>query len=175
LVVIGDSGTGKSTLAFAAGRAGWQVLGDDMVVIDPAPEGASVRGIPRVPSVPREVADLASVVGEPLPDDARDRVELVGFELDTEPAPVSAVVVCGHSDGAGMVETLDPVRTIEWLVPAFVLSALDGPVRRWFPTAMVLGRGTCVELGHPRTVEERLAGAGPLLERAAALCSPQRP
>ena len=36
----GPSGVGKSTLAYALARKGWQILGDDGVVLEPAPGGA---------------------------------------------------------------------------------------------------------------------------------------
>ncbi len=166
LLVVGDSGTGKSTLAFAARAAGWRVLGDDMVVVEPG-DTPSVRGIPRVPSIPGDVAHHATG-GEPLPDDARERVELVGFELDADPAPITGVALCDHGDGAGAVEPLSPVSAVEALVPAFVLSALTGPVRQWFPTAMALGRGPCVRLRQPADADARVAEAARLLDLAAA-------
>jgi hypothetical protein len=179
LVIVGDSGAGKSTLAYLASRDGWSVLGDDMVVIDPGSdhpfESTTVRGIPRVPSIPGEVARLTDARGEPLPEDERDRVELVGFPLDHEAAPVSGVVVCGHGDDEGHVRPLDPIRAVEALVPAFVLSALEEPVRRWFPTAMAIGRGPSVELGHPQHVDDRLDRAARLLDEAAARCPGPEP
>lgn len=36
----GPSGVGKSTLAYALARQGWQILGDDGVVLEPTPRGA---------------------------------------------------------------------------------------------------------------------------------------
>jgi hypothetical protein len=36
----GPSGVGKSTLAYALARKGWQILGDDGVVLEPVPGGA---------------------------------------------------------------------------------------------------------------------------------------
>lgn len=36
----GPSGAGKSTLAYALARLGWQILGDDGVVLEPRPTGA---------------------------------------------------------------------------------------------------------------------------------------
>lgn len=35
IAIAGDSGSGKSSLAAAAARAGWQVLGDDLCAVDP--------------------------------------------------------------------------------------------------------------------------------------------
>ena len=170
LLVVGDSGTGKSTLAFAASRAGWHVLADDMVVVEARPDGAIVQGIPRVPSIPGEVARFTATTGDQLPDDDRDRVELVGFDLDVDPAPLTGVVVCDHSEGEGALQKLDPVQAIEALVPAFVLSALPKPVERWFPVAFKIGQGPCVELHHPAEVATRVRAAGPLLSRVCDMC-----
>lgn len=39
----GPSGVGKSTLAYALARKGWQILGDDGVVLEPKPNGATLH------------------------------------------------------------------------------------------------------------------------------------
>jgi hypothetical protein len=134
-----------------------------------------VRGIPRVPSIPGEVAALTGEEGERLPGDERERIELVDFQLDREAVPVSAVVVCGHGETDGHVRVIDAIRSVEALVPAFVLSALEEPVRRWFPIAMALGRGPSVELGHPERIEDRISRAARLLDETAELCPRPEP
>lgn len=163
LLIVGDSGTGKSTLTFAAGRAGWHMLADDMVVIDPAGGRPTARGIPRTPSIPGEVATAVGAVGDRVPDDDRQRIELADTELDHSEVGVHGVVVCAHSTGAGSVEPLTPAQALHSLVPAFVLSALPGPVQKWFPTAVQLAHGPSAELRHAVTLETRLAGSSALL------------
>jgi hypothetical protein len=163
-LVVGESGTGKSSLAFAAHRRGWSVLGDDMVVVDAGDGEVLARGIPRVPSLPGDVADVHEVDGEDLPEDNRARRELLSFELDTRPAPITCVVVCGHDTGAGRLEPVSASEALQHLVPALVLSALPKPVTAWFPVAARLARGRCVRLLHAAEPEVRLDRAGELLE-----------
>jgi hypothetical protein len=165
LLVVGHSGSGKSTLAYAARRAGWQVLGDDMVVVEPTAAGLRLRGIPRVPSIPGDVAALTDAQGEALPPvDTRNRIELVGDEMDHTPAAARAVVVCGHSDGAASATRTDAVTALHELVPAFVLAELREPMRRWFPHASRLANVSCWRFAHDVDVDERLPRAAIVLD-----------
>jgi len=168
VLVLGESGSGKSTLTFAASRSGWSVLGDDMVVVDRLDGALRVQGVPRTPSLPGDVAATSDVEGAALPEDERRRIELRGFDLDTRAAPVTGVVVCGHADGVGRVTPLTGAEALQSLVPAFVFSALPGPVARWFPVAVALSRLPCAELHHTTDDTSRLADAGRLLEEFRA-------
>ena len=166
LLVVGDSGTGKSSLAYAAHLAGWRVLGDDMVVVEARGGALQARGIPRVPTVPGDVAD--GVRGEPLPNDPRARLELVEFELDQRAAPIAGVLICRHDAGDGRLARATATEAVEALVPALVLSALPRPVTRWFPLAARLARGPAFWFGHAADERVRLARAGLLLGEAMA-------
>lgn len=170
LVAIGESGSGKSTLAYVASRAGWGVLGDDMVVIDPTGPELVLRGIPRVPSVPGEIAAAAQVVGDTVPRDTRSRMELVEHEMDHGSAPLAGVIVCAHGTAEGSVTEIDAVTALHALVPAFVLADLPGPLRRWFPVASRLANGVCVQLGHAASAEDRLLRTEALLDEVARRC-----
>ena len=163
LVVVGDSGAGKSTLAFAAGRSGWGVLGDDMVVVDRRDGVATVQGVPRVPSVPGDVARAAGVDGEPLVDDDRERVGAHRRPARPGRRAIDCVVVSGHGTGRGRVEALDAATALHEITPAFVLSELPGPVRRWFPLAAELARGPRARLLQPDSAAARLSRADALL------------
>jgi hypothetical protein len=165
LLVVGESGAGKSSLAYAAHLAGWQVLGDDMVAVEAA-GGLHVRGIPRVPTLPGDVA--AGTAGEPLPHDPRRRLELPDFALDRRDAPITGVLICRHDDGAGRLAVTAATEAVEALVPAFVLSALPRPVTRWFPLATRLARGPTFWFGHAADDGTRLVRAGELLGEALA-------
>jgi hypothetical protein len=121
------------------------------------------QGVPRVPSVPGDVA--AEVVGERLPHDDRDRVEIPAIELDLRRLPLAGVIVADHSPAASTrVVPIDASTAAEVLVPSLVLSALERPVRRWFPVAMDLARGPVVRYSHGALAERRLADAGAALD-----------
>jgi hypothetical protein len=165
LLIVGDSGAGKSSLAYAAHLAGWHVLGDDMVAIDAQPAGITARGVPRVPTIPADVATAADQ-GEALPNDPRGRLELVDLVLDRAAAPVAGVLICGHDDGPGVLVPATAMDAVQALVPALVLSALPGPVTRWFPVAARLAREPSFRLLHTASDGQRLERAGQLLDEA---------
>ena len=164
VLVVGPSGSGKSSLVYAAHQAGWLVCADDMVIVDPHEPGVLVQGVSRVPTLPGDVAP--DVEGDALPQDGRDRRELTWFTLDTRPATIEAVVVCGHDDEDGRVTAISTAAALEALVPALVLSALPDPVTRWFPVGARLARGPCFELRHSADPLTRLGRAGALLDEA---------
>ncbi len=166
LLVVGDSGAGKSSLAYAAHLAGWHVLGDDMVAVEATAGTLLARGIPRVPTLPGDVAD--GVRGEALPNDPRARLELVELELDRRAAPIAGVLICRHDTGVGHLAPASATEAVEALVPALVLSALPRPVTRWFPLAARLARGPAFWFGHAADERQRLARAGLLLDEAMA-------
>lgn len=173
-IAIGDSGTGKSTLAYSAHLAGWTILGDDMVLVDARGPHPTVRGVPRVPSIPGEVAELTRASGDPVPRDERSRVELEGHPMDLAVAELSAVVICAHAADEGSVVAVEPTAALGELVPAFVLADLPGPMRRWFPVATRLANGCCVMLSHAADPAERIAGAPALLDQVVQLRDDRR-
>jgi len=70
----GPSGVGKSTLAYALARRGWQVLGDDGVVLEPVPGGALLHAW-------REPLQVSSWLATEFPE-LHHRME---FENTTDP------------------------------------------------------------------------------------------
>lgn len=166
LLVVADSGRGKSTLTYAAALAGMTVMGDDMVVVTPAATGVLAQGVPRVLTVPAEVlhedVDPACV----LPGDHRRRVELVDHDLHPGQERITAVVVCDHDSGRGRISSISATDALEQLAAAFVLSALATPMRRWFPTATTLANGPRVSLLHAADPTERAQRAVDLLHEA---------
>jgi hypothetical protein len=108
LVVVGGTGTGKSTLALAALGLGWRVLADDLVVLRSVDGVVHVRGIHRPIAVPREVLDDLGRGRRSVPNDPRARVELPADTLDAAEHRVGGVVVTGRSpDATGSITPLD--------------------------------------------------------------------
>lgn len=135
LLVLGASGTGKSTLAFAAHRLGWSVLSDDTVLARRADGGVRVGGVPRPIAVAADVTD-AIAGGRPVPDDYRARTELPAGTLTIGEHPVThlAVTVGADPRGAG----IDPLGGVEALraVLQASISLVDAEVR---PELFALG------------------------------------
>lgn len=76
----GPSGVGKSTLAYALSRQGWQILGDDGVVLEPTPTGAKLHAW-REPlqvssALAREFPELIARQQFENPNDPRRRIPI---------------------------------------------------------------------------------------------------
>jgi hypothetical protein len=163
LLVVADSGRGKSTLTYAGLLAGMTVMGDDMVVVTPADAGVLAQGVPRVLTVPTDVLTGEIDPTSVLPGDDRRRVELVGHDLHPEPELITTVVLCDHDPGRGRISGISATDTIEQLAAAFVLSALTEPMRMWFPTATKLANGPRVALFHAADPDTRVERAVEML------------
>jgi len=101
LLVVGGTGTGKSTLAFAAHRLGWSVLADDAVLLEQRDARVFARGVPRPIAVAADVVAEAIEGGRGVPDDPRRRVELPLGSLAPGEHPVVGVAVTAGGDGHG--------------------------------------------------------------------------
>ena len=73
-LVLGGSGTGKSTLALAGGRDGWTMLADDLSVLRASDGEILVAGIAARTAVPADLDPALGRLGRPLPGDERGRV-----------------------------------------------------------------------------------------------------
>jgi hypothetical protein len=79
----GPSGVGKSTLAYALSRQGWQILGDDGVVLEPTAGGATLHAW-------REPLQVSSALTTEFPElRERERFENVNDPRRRIPMPVS--------------------------------------------------------------------------------------
>lgn len=124
VLVLGDTGTGKSTLAFAAHARGWPVLADDAVLVRRAGTAVHAVGLPRPISVAADVVVDAIHGGRPVPDDLRGRTELAPGTLATTTHPVVAVLALLGGDGRGT--RLEPMQGAERLRTVLKASASLG-------------------------------------------------
>lgn len=164
LLVLGHTGAGKSTLSGACLEAGWQLLGDDQVVVDASCTPAVVHGFHHSPAVPREIGGTVAGGGAVL-GDPRDRAELPRDVLWSGGVPVVAVVLAGHSGlAAGELVPAAATAVFPLLLQSF--PATVDPVLRaaFFPVAGDLVRLPCFELLHAHDPSRRR-------ERAVALAS----
>ena len=172
LLVLGHTGAGKSTLSGACLEAGWQLLGDDQVVIDASTTPVAVHGFHHSPAVPREIGGAVAGGGAVL-GDPRDRAELPRAVLSSGGVPVVAVVLAGHSDvAAGELVPAAATSVFPLLLQSFP-ATVDPELRAaFFPVAGDLTRLPCFDLRHAYGPARREAVRG--ASRAGALVARAR-
>ena len=165
VLVLGDTGKGKSTTALAGLEADWPVLADDMVVVRAGRDGPEVAGIARPGAVPGDVAGHLDT--EHIDGDMRRRRALLPSAFTAGWFPVGAVVRVGHGhEPAGELHTLDGRNTMYALMSAFGAAATPAFLRSFLPTAAVLSRGPAFELLLGADPAQRLSNAARLLRTA---------
>jgi hypothetical protein len=165
LLLLGESGSGKSTATYAALCAGWDVLGDDHIVIRRANDAVELTGIPKPLSVPAEVAiDLPA--GARRLNDERDRWELPSDLIAGGWQRLSSAVAVRHASSSdGRVEATDRLQLLRELVAAFPAAGSRELLGRFLPLAAVVSRVSHSELRLGRNPASRVEGAGRLLEQ----------
>jgi tetratricopeptide (TPR) repeat protein len=162
VIVLGDSGLGKSTLIFGALKAGWNVLSDDLVVVRAEDSGPMVSGIPKSLAVPQEILGN-DVDGFALAPDARRRRALAFDDWDRGAYPVKAVVVVAHGDREQTgVEPIESSQMLELLMRG-MLSRQPTNVRGYVRLAIALCALPARRLLHSRVPETRAQQAAEAL------------
>jgi hypothetical protein len=165
VLVLGDTGQGKSTAALAGLHARWSVLGDDMVVLRRGAVGPEVAGIARPGALPSDVG--GDVDGPLIAGDPRGRRILAPSAFTPGWFPVGAVVRTAHGDAPrGTVGALDPRDAVYALMSAFPSTLTPAFMRRFFLIAAALSRGPTLELLLGADPARRLADTARLLEGA---------
>jgi hypothetical protein len=140
ILVLGETGMGKSTLALAAHRLGWSVLADDMVVMYPDGPLVRARGVSRPVSVPVDVAD-APPGARAVPGDPRQRIELPSGVLSYRIHPVAALLAIVPNQGtASLVEPLTGRETFPSLLAAAPVPGDRGRFAEVFSLSGTLAR-----------------------------------
>jgi hypothetical protein len=113
ILLAGQSGLGKSTLAYQARRAGWTLLADDGVHVQTAPVGR-LWGIPRrlylSPDASRWFPELAHQQAQLLPNGKTKIAMLHAHDWEGFGPPVverAAICVLARSAGAATIERMD--------------------------------------------------------------------
>ena len=165
VVVLGETGQGKSTAALAGLHVGWPVLGDDMLVARLAAAGPEVAGIARPGALP---ADVSSTFGGPrLEGDPRGRRELAASAFARGWFPVGAVVQSGHGRAAaGELAELEARLALYAVISAFAAAVTPRFLREFLALAAALSRGPTFRLGLGADPAVRLEDAARLLARA---------
>lgn len=144
IVATGDTGAGKSTLAFAALEAHRPVLGDDLVAVC----ADRVTGIPLALAVPSDLIgpkDQRAVIEH----DLRRRTRVPATALATQWWSVAATLVLGHSEVAGGdVSPITATEAYRAILRAFPATAVPSLLRAIHPVAASLARRPASWFGH---------------------------
>ena len=165
ILILGATGTGKSTLVFSALQHGWLALSDDMVAVHRSDGLVHAVGLPRPISVPDDVFRSAMPEGRRVPEDPRRRTELPAAALVRGTRPVGAIVVTSH--GSLDDATIEPMRGHDTLrvVLGASSSLLDPAVfPEVFAVAGALARTPAWSLAHGSDPAARLDSAARQLE-----------
>ena len=169
VLVLGQSGKGKSTLALAALEHGWTVMADDLVALRRDGATLELRGVPKALALPGDLEAESLATSPALAWDHRERRHVGVDQLDMGAVELAHVVVVDHGDGDRAA--LAPVarETVMSLLLGSFASTLDAPlVRRFFPVATTAARLPSSRLLHARDPEVRLREAVRVLDELAA-------
>jgi hypothetical protein len=165
-LILGGTGTGKSTLGVAAVEHGWLLLGDDMVVVRRQDQRCSAAGIPRTVAVPSDVG--SRLARGPLTDDHRGRWEVPAAVLERGWFPVGGLISVGHgtTNRAGL-RRVDGRAALSAVLRSYTSSLDPLHLRRFFPVAAALSRLPAWELRHGVEPRSRLSEVGRMLRGIA--------
>jgi len=164
-VLIGSTGAGKSTLASGALRAGWAVLGDDLVIVSRRGDDIVADAFPKPLAIPADALDDADL-SRLDPTDPRGRVSLPASELARGEHLVAGVVLLERGRGPEVddVSTSDMVAA---MVGSFPAASEPGRTRRFLAVAAQLARGPTGTLRPSPDVRTSPAAAVASLTRLA--------
>lgn len=149
VLVLGGTGTGKSTLVASAPSGGWSALADDLVVVRLGGDGPEVTGVPKPLAVPEDVVDMTGLTARPIDNDPRHRWRVDIGPSDREWYPVSATLVSAHGDRASSeLRDLTSRQLFEWLLFSFLSRHEQSRLRRFLPVAAELTCRRGWELRH---------------------------
>jgi hypothetical protein len=163
VLLLGASGSGKSTSAYLASLAGWSLLSDDLVVVRRSASGIEAIGIHRAIAVPPDVADVTSA---DIEYDSRDR-RRPEVTLDSRPHELVAVVLVEHGTGAGGVESASGLSVASAFIGSTPAAGNVGIAAEALHTASVLATMTCRRLLLPGSPAERQRFLAGLFEQIA--------
>jgi hypothetical protein len=147
VLVLGPTGSGKSTIAWCALRCGHAVLGDDLAVLVADGDRIAASAVPRPIAVPPDVGHDPRAF--PIAGDARGRHELPADAITSGTRVVRGVLVAVHGEAPTSALTALRSTAVPPIVLASCLVADDAESRRArFPLATALSRVPAFELAH---------------------------
>jgi hypothetical protein len=128
MLIVGEEGSGRSTLAINLLAGGWKLLGDEYLFVTGDGEHAiahqallslSALSTPHMPSAFRKALEhsrwYATSGGSDLRFYEVDPTVVFGPNVWANGARIDAIVVLGEAGGENKVKTIEPERTFEML------------------------------------------------------------
>ncbi|MGH2411874.1 MAG: hypothetical protein ACRDGS_16155, partial [Chloroflexota bacterium] len=171
LIFPGASGSGKSTLALALARAGWDLLGDDMLFLTPARDGPMVRAFPEPidltdPTIDLfpELADLADVPRLPgWPKRQLHLSDRYGTRIAWNCRPAALVFPRVAYRACSMLTPMDRDEALLELVPNVLLTETRATQAHLDALALLVGQCACYRLETGRDLDALPSLLQPLL------------
>ena len=165
LLLIGDSGQGKSTLCWAAAENGWSLLSDDHTVVRPTDDGYELIGLPKPLAVPEEA--LTEDIGVLVERFGRRRRQLPETMLGRGWYPLAATIRPRHGETPeGALDPTSAAELLDLFIGSYAALGDADLLRRFFPHAARLTRGSTWDLFHGSDPETRLTVAARWLDVA---------
>jgi len=163
ILMLGVSGSGKSSSSYLASLAGWSLLSDDLVVVARGTSGLELIGVHRAIAVPPDVivAEAADIE-----HDLRDR-RRPDVVLDANPHRLAAVVLVGHGGEQGTIERVTGLTVANAFIGSTPAAGNTDVAAEALRTAAALATFPCFRLLLPDTARARLDETGDLFERIA--------
>ncbi|MEE8603382.1 hypothetical protein [Euzebya tangerina] len=170
VLLLGPTGTGKSTIAVALCAAGWSLHADDLIIVERPDSGpATAVGMPKRMAI---ASDLASMAGDtlpvtgPLPGDHRGRLMVAGDVFATGRRAVTGLIVAAHDEGDGRMEPLPHHHRLSVLTSSYLDAHDPDSLRRGLPHLAGLARLPGWRLGLAADPARRLTRASAAIESA---------
>lgn len=167
MLIAGLSGAGKSTFTYAAHRAGWNVISDDLTVLSrSAPVVA--WGFPKPLHVPGDILDSVPVGATEIPGDLRGRWKVAPPRNSPGGVAVRGIVTVDRSEGgAAWRSRRGDTSWAKELLVSFPLARTPQRLRASLPIAAALARLPAFEFLHDRAPTHRPDAVARFLDWAA--------
>jgi len=169
MLILGQTGSGKSTLVLAGIRSGRLAVSDDLVVLRHGGGGVEMAGLGLPIAVPEDVGHAFLDGAIPIPADPRARWSL---PLDADAHgwhPLVACVVAGHSGSErGELATLGARAVFDMLLGSFLAVTEARLVRPYLSVASAASRVPAWVLNHSTLATSRVDVATRLLDTITA-------
>ena len=171
LIFPGASGSGKSTLALALARAGWDLLGDDMLFLTPGRDGPLVHAFPEpidltdhtIELFP-ELADLAAVPRLPgWPKRQLHLTERYGTRIAWDCRPAALIFPQVVNRDRSLLTPMDRDGALLELVPNVLLTEARATQAHLDALAVLVGQCACYRLETGRDLDALPSLLQPLL------------